>query len=208
MCFDQDGMSLNLFDFIYYSSIIMKEFIVRNADGLTKFTKGEHVLTDGKADVNWEVKVYKLDCDWEILLNDRGNKVSYSIAFNRLRDTNVKNLMLEAGTIEQRVMNKTFTDKTLDKAADYVATINKFTKLTVKLRDKLAKVANNLMWKVNELTISADAYDADKFNKAMKEIDKLAAYLEKKPMTDIADLYTKIVGDDKEEDYDPSTVLD
>lgn len=186
----------------------MKEFVVRNVSWLTKFTKGERVLTDGVKDSNWEVKVYKLDCDGEILLNERGNKVSYSIAFNRLRPTDVENQYFDAGTIEQRVMNKTFTDDELDKAADYVVIINKFVDLTMKLRNKLWTVANNLMWKVNELTVSADAYDADAFKKAMSDIDALSKYLEKKPMTDIKELFDKVVGEEEAEAYDPSSVLD
>lgn len=186
----------------------MKEFVVRNVSWLTKFTKGERVLTDGVKDSNWEVKVYKLDCDGEILLNERGNKVSYSIAFNRLRPTDVENQYFDAGTIEQRVMNKTFTDDELDKAADYVVIINKFVDLTMKLRNKLWTVANNLMWKVNELTVSADAYDADAFKKAMSDIDALSKYLEKKPMTDIKELFDKVVGKEEAEAYDPSSVLD
>jgi hypothetical protein len=104
---------------------------------LTKFTKGEHVLTDGNQDSNGEVKVYKLDSDGEILINERGNKVNYSIAFNRLKPTDVENKYLTAGTIEQRIMNKTFTDSQLDKAADVAKLVTDFADLTSKLKVKL-----------------------------------------------------------------------
>lgn len=186
----------------------MKEYVVRNVSWLTKFTKGEKVLTDGIVDWNGEVKVYKTDCDWDILRNDAGNKVSYQLAFNRLKPTDVDCQLFTAGTLEQRVMNKTFTDETLDKASDYIVALNKFTDLTMKLRNKLGKVANNLMWKVNDLTVSADAYDADAFKKTMSHVEALVKYIEKKPMTDIKELYDKLIGDEPEEEYDPSTVLD
>lgn len=186
----------------------MKEFVVRNVSWLTKFTKGERVLTDGNQDSNGEVKVYKLDSDGEILINERGNKVNYSIAFNRLKPTDVENKYLTAGTIEQRIMNKTFTDSQLDKAADVAKLVTDFADLTSKLKVKLWKVANNLLGKVNDLTVSADAYDADAFNKAMSDMKALAEYLKGKPMTDIKGLYDKLIGDEPEDTYDPSTILD
>lgn len=186
----------------------MKEFVVRNVTGLTKFKRGEHVLTDGNLDANWEVKVYKCDCDWEPLVNANGNKVSYSLAFNRLRPTDVENQYFSAGTIEQRIMNKTFTDDELDKAADFAKVVTDFADLTSKLKVKLGKVANNLLGKVNDLTVSADAYDADAFKKAMSDMKALADYLKDKPMTDIKGLYNKLIGDEPEEKYDPKTILD
>jgi hypothetical protein len=44
---------------------------------------------------------------------------------------------LTAGTIEQRIMNKTFTDSQLDKAADVVKLVTDFADLTSKLKVKL-----------------------------------------------------------------------
>ena len=186
----------------------MKEYVVWNVSWLTKFKKGEHVLTDWVKDSNWEVKVYKCDCDWEVLVNDKGNKVSYSLAFNRLKPTDVENQYFSAGTIEQRIMNKTFTDKELDKAADYCKVVTDFADLSSKLKVKLGKVANNLLGKVNDLTISADAYDAEAFSKAMSDMKALSDYLKDKPMTDIKGLYDKLIGDEPEDKYDPSTILD
>lgn len=186
----------------------MKEFVVWNVSWLTKFTKGEHVLTDWNVDSNWEVKVYKCDCDWDVLVNERGNKVSYSLAFNRLKPVDVENKYFEAGTIEQRIMNKTFTDDEIDKAADFAKTVTDFADLVSKLKVKLWKVANNLLGKVNDLTISADAYDADAFKKAMADMATLSEYLSKKPMADIKGLYDKLIGDEPEVEYDPSTILD
>lgn len=205
---DQDGMSIQKLSALYHYSIVrMKEYVVRNVSWLTKFKKGEHVLTDWVKDANGEVKVYKCDCDWDVLVNDNWNKVSYSLAFNRLKPTDVENKYFEAWTIEQRIMNKTFTDDELDKAADFAKVVTDFADLTSKLKVKLGKVANNLLGKVNDLTISADAYDADAFKKAMSDMKALADYLKDKPMTDIKGLYNKLVGDTPEDKYDPSTVL-
>lgn len=201
-------MSLNLYGFIYYSIILMNEYVVWNVAWLTKFTKGEHVLTDGAMDSNGEVRVYKLDSDWEILVNDRGNKVSYSLAFNRLKPTNVECQLFTAGTLEQRIMNKTFTDDKLDEAAEYCKVVTDFADLTSKLKVKLGKVSNNLLGKVNDLTVSADAYDADAFKKTLSDMKALVEYLKDKPMTDIKHLYDKLIGDEPEEAYDPSSVLD
>ena len=201
-------MSLNLYGFIYYSIILMNEYVVWNVAWLTKFSKGEHVLTDGAVDSNGEVRVYKLDSDWEILVNDRGNKVSYSLAFNRLKPTNVECQLFTAGTLEQRIMNKTFTDDKLDEAAEYCKVVTDFADLTSKLKVKLWKVSNNLLGKVNDLTVSADAYDADAFKKTLSDMKALVEYLKDKPMTDIKHLYDKLIGDEPEEAYDPSSVLD
>ena len=189
--------------FYFLFIFIMKEYVVRNVSWLTKFTRGERVLTDGVQDSNGEVKVYKLDCDWDILRNDAGNKVSYQLSFNRLRPTDVDCQLFTAGTLEQRVMNKTFTDEALDEASDYIVTLNEFTDLTLKLRNKLSDIANKLLWKVNALTISSDAYDAEKFKKAMAEIKKVTELLDKKPMTDILDLCSKLnITNDTDEEYD------
>lgn len=186
----------------------MEKFKVWNVAGLTKFSKGEIVLTDWVVDDNWEVRVYKTDCDWDFLVNERGNKVSYSLAFNRLKPIDIENLQFTAWTLEQRVMKKTFTDEKLDAAADYIKVVNDFSDLTMKLRNKLGTTANNLMWKINELTISADAYDAETFNKAMNDMKALVEFLKGKPMTDIKALYDKIVGDEEEEAFDPKSILD
>jgi hypothetical protein len=64
-----------------------------------------------------------------------------------------------------------------------------------------------LLGKVNDLTISADAYDAEAFKKAMSDIEALSEYLKDKPMSDIKGLYNKLVGDTPEDEYDPSSVL-
>ena len=202
-------MSLNLTVkyFIYLFYIHMEKYVVWNVAGLTKFTKGEVVLSDMIKDDNWEVRVYKTDCDGDILVNDRGNKVSYTLAANRLKPVNIENLAFSAGTLEQRVMQRTFTDKKLDKATDYIVTVNNFSDLTMKLRNKLWSIANNLMWKVNELTISADAYDAEAFDKTMNEMAKLVKFLEGDPMTNIKALFDTLVGEEPEETYDPKSIL-
>ena len=120
----------------------------------------------------------------------------------------IENLSFTAWTLEQRVMKKTFTDEKLDAAADYIKAVNDFSDLTMKLRNKLGTIANNLMWKINELTVSADAYDADAFSKALSDMEKITKFLKGKPMTDIKEMYDKLIGDDPEETFDPQTLLD
>ena len=205
--YDQDVMSLNLYGFIYYSIILMKEYVVWNVAWLTKFSKGEHVLTDWVKDANWEVKVYKLDCDWEILVNENGNKVNYSLSFNRLKPTDIECQLFTAGTLEARIMNKTFTDEKLDEASEYGALVTEFANDVNKLKVQLGKIANNLLGEVNDLTISADAYDADAFKKAMEHMKALVVYLKDKPMKDIQALKEKLVAELPEETYDPASVL-
>lgn len=188
--------------------IIMKEMVIKNASGLNKFTRGEHVLTDGVVE-NGEVRVYKLDSDWDILVNSRGNKVSYTLNVNRLTDVDKDtHLRDEAGPIEKRVMDKTFTDKKLDLAADQIVIVNAFIDLTTALKNKLSTIANNLMWKVNELTESADTYNAPEFEKVLGEMTALTDYLKDKPMTDIKALSEKIAPMDTGKTYDPKTILD
>lgn len=186
----------------------MKEMVIKNASGLNKFTRGEHVLTDGVVE-NGEVRVYKLDSDWDILVNSRGNKVSYTLNVNRLTDVDKDtHLRDEAGPIEKRVMDKTFTDKKLDLAADQIVIVNAFIDLTTALKNKLSTIANNLMWKVNELTESADTYNAPEFEKVLGEMTALTDYLKDKPMTDIKALSEKIAPMDTGKTYDPKTILD
>lgn len=186
----------------------MKEMVIKNASGLNKFTRGEHVLTDWVVE-NWEVRVYKLDCDWDILVNSRGNKVSYTLNVNRLTDAYKDTSLLDdAGPIEKRVMDKTFSDKKLDLAADQIVTINAFIDVTTALKNKLSTIANNLMWKVNELTDSADTYNAPEFEKVLWEMTALVDFLKDKPMTDIKALSDKIAPMDTGKTYDPKTILD
>lgn len=186
----------------------MKEMVIKNASGLNKFTRGEHVLTDWVVE-NGEVRVYKLDSDWDILVNSRWNKVSYTLNVNRLTDAYKDTSLLdEAGPIEKRVMDKTFTDKKLDLAADQIVIVNSFIDLTTALKNKLSTIVNNLMWKVNELTDSADTYNAPEFEKVLWEMTALVDYLKDKPMTDIEALSKKIAPMDKWDKFDPKSILD
>lgn len=186
----------------------MKEMVIKNASGLNKFTRGEHVLTDGVVE-NGEVRVYKLDSDWDILVNSRGNKVSYTLNVNRLTDAfKDTSLLDDAGPIEKRVMNKTFTDKKLDLAADQIVIVNSFIDVTTALKNKLSTIVNNLMWKVNELTDSADTYNAPEFEKVLWEMTALVDFLKDKPMTEIKALSEKIAPTDTGKTYDPKTILD
>lgn len=185
----------------------MERFVVWNVAGLTKFSKGEIVLTDWNADSNWEVRVYKTDCDWDFLLNENGNKVSYSLAFNRLRPINVPDLQYTAGVIEQRVMNKTFTDEKLDEASDYAKVVTDFQNLMMELRNKLSEMGNELLWKVNELELSADSHDSKKFNEAMADMKALSEFLEWKPMADIKALHSKLVWESEKKTYNPADMI-
>lgn len=186
----------------------MKEMVIKNASGLNKFTRGEHVLTDWVV-TDWEVRVYKLDSDWEILLNSRWNKVSYTLSVNRLTDAWKDTTLLDdAGPIEKRVMDKTFSDKKLDLAADQIVVVNSFIDVTTALKNKLSTIVNNLMWKVNELTNSADTYNAPEFEKVLGEMSALVDFLKDKPMTDIEALAKKIAPMDTGSTYDPKTILD
>ena len=38
-------------------------------------------------------------------------------------------------------------------------------------------------------------------------MDKLTKFLKGKPMTDIAEMYDKLIGDDPEETFDPQSIL-
>ncbi len=185
----------------------MKEYVVWNVTWLNKFKKGEHVLSDGITDANWEVKVYKVDWDWEPLVNERGNKVSHTLLFARLRPTDVENQYFTAGTLEQRIMNKTFTDEQLDTATDYRVAVEWFADTVNELREKLLDISKNLLTEVNNLNVSADAYDADKFNTVMEHMKKLTEYLWDKPMKDIKELHSKLIPAKKKDAYDPSSIL-
>jgi hypothetical protein len=186
----------------------MEKYVVWNVAGLNKFTRWEVVLTDWVVDCNWEVRVYKTDCDWDFLLNERGNKVSYSILFNRLKPTNIENLQFTAGTLEQRVMNRTFTDKALDKATDYIVTVNEFNTLIIELRNKLWEIFDKLNWKINALTISSDAYDAEKFKDAMEEMDWVVKFFSDKRMETIKELHDKLITSQPKEKFNPETILE
>jgi len=54
-------------------------------------------------------------------------------------------LLDDAGPIEKRVMDKTFSDKKLDLAADQIVIINSFIDVTTALKNKLSTIVNNLM---------------------------------------------------------------
>lgn len=181
----------------------MREFIVWNADGLTKFVKGERVLSELEYVNPTDVKVYKMDADGEPLRNENGNKVSYYLSYVRLRDVNAQeNSYEKASVLEKRVMEKTFTDEKLDLATDEIVKINAFNKSVCELRAKLKDVSDKLMWKVYALNESVDNMDSDKFIALMKQIVDVTDFLEDKPMTYIKDLKEKLCGVEEDEEYD------
>lgn len=186
----------------------LKKMILWNADWLTKFTKGECVLTDWELVTSTDVKVYKIWADGEPLRNDAWNKVSYALAKNRLRDFDKPETAYEkAGILEKRVLDKLFTDKNYDIAATHIAKINEFVKVTYELRQKLDDIANKLLAKVAWLNDAADKMDADAFKNLSIQAADIVEYLKGKPMTYINELHEHLNCGKKQEDYDPATDL-
>ena len=181
----------------------MREFIVWNADGLTKFVKGEKVLSDLEYVNMTDVKVYKMDADGDVLRNENGNKVSYYLSYARLKDVNApENAYEKAGVLEKRVMDKTFTNEKLDLATDQIVKINAFNKSVCELRLKLKDISDKLMFKVYALNESVDNMDSDKFITLMKQIVDVTEFLEDKPMTYIKELRDQLCGIEEDEEYD------
>ena len=186
----------------------MKSFKVRNADGLTKFTKGEVVLSDLEFVNSTDVKVYKMDADWEPLRNELGNKVSYYLSEVRLKPLDAQtNAYENAGVLEKRVMDKTFTDEKLDLATDQIVQINAFNKSICELRAKLKDISDKLMAKVYALNDSVDNMDSEKFITIMKQVVDVTEFLDDKPMTYITELRDQLCGIEADEEYDPAEDL-
>lgn len=187
---------------------MLQKFKVRNADGLTKFTKGEIVLSDLEFVNSTDVKVYKMDADWEPLRNENGNKVSYYLSEVRLKPLDAKtNAYENAWVLEKRVMDKTFTDDKLDLATDQIVQINAFNKAVCEVREKLKDISDKLMAKVYALNDSVDNMDSEKFIAVMKEIVDVTDFLEDKPMKYITELRDHICKKDDEKEYDPAEDL-
>ena len=181
----------------------MREFIVWNADGLTKFVKGEKVLSDLEYVNEADVKVYKVDADGEPLRNENGNKVSYYLSYARLMKVDApENAYEKAGVLEKRVMDKTFTNEKLDLATDQIVKINAFNKSVCELRQKLKDISDKLMVKVYALNDSVDNMDSDKFITLMKQIVDVTEFLDDKPMTYIEELRDQLCGIKEDEEYD------
>lgn len=186
----------------------MRKRIVWNADGLTKFHQWEEVYSELEYTSGTDVKVYKIWTDWEILRNDNGNKVSYSIAKNRLRSAETSGDAYEkAWILEKRVMQKTFTDKNLDIAADQIKLIKDFVKATYDLKLKLEDIGNKLLGKVESLNQSVELWKSDEFKKLMEQVHDINDYLKDKPMVYVKELHDHLVGVNVEEDYDPAEDL-
>lgn len=181
----------------------MKSFKVRNADGLTKFSKWEIVLSDLEYVNNTDVKVYKIDVDWEPLRNESWNKVSYYLSYVRLKPVDApENAYEKAWILEKRIMEKTFTDEKLDLATDEIVKINAFNKSVTELRAKLKDISDKLMLKVYDLNSSVDNMDSEKFIALMKQIVDVTDFLEDKPMKYIKELRDHLCGVEEDEDYD------
>jgi len=181
----------------------MKQYKVWNADGLTKFSKWEIVLSDLEYVNDTDVKVYKVDVDWDPLRNEAWNKVSYYLSYVRLKPVDApENAYEKAGVLEKRVMDKTFTDEKLDLATDEIVKINAFNKSIAELRAKLKDISDKLLLKVYDLNASVDNMDSDKFIALMKQIVDVTEFLDDKPMTYIKELRDQLCGIEEDEDYD------
>lgn len=204
---DMEISQANIFLF-YYAIAGMKQYKIWNADWLTKFTKGEVVLSDLEFVNDTDVKVYKVDADWEPLRNELGNKVSYYLSEVRLRPVDApENAYENASILEKRVMEKTFTDEKLDLATDQIVQINAFNKAVCEVRAKLKDISDKLMAKVYALNDSVDNMDSEKFIAVMKEIVDVTEYLDDKPMKYITELRDHICKKDDEKEYDPAEDL-
>ena len=182
---------------------MLKEFIVWNVDWLTKFVKGERVLSELEYVNSTDVKVYKMDADWDILRNENGNKVSYYLSYARLKAVDApENAYEKAGVLEKRVMDKTFTNEKLDLATDQIVKINAFNKSVCELRLKLKDISDKLMMKVYALNESVDNMDSEKFMSLMEQIVDVTEFLDDKPMTYIKELRDQLCGIEADKDYD------
>ncbi len=181
----------------------MKQYVVRNVDGLTKFTKNEIVLSDLEEVAPGEVRVYKVDVDGNPLRNDRGNVVNYSLNRNRLRETEIDAPKEEdMNILQKRVLKKMFTDKALDAAADYEKELRDFVKIVSEVKVKLGKIANKLLGKLNDLNESVDYMNAEQFKTTMWEINAILNIIKKEPLDTIRQLHSDLGLADEEESYD------
>ena len=181
----------------------LKEFIVRNVDGLTKFVKNEHVLSALEEVAPGEVRVYKMDADGDVLRNDRGNVVNYSLNRNRLREAEVNAPKEEdMNILQKRVLKKMFTDKALDAASDYEKELREFVKIMCEVKKKLEKMANKLLGKLNDLNESVDYMNAEQFKTTMWEINAILNIIKKEPLDTIRQLHSDLGLADEEESYD------
>ena len=181
----------------------MNKYYVRNVDGLTKFEKNEIVLSNLEEVAPGEVRVYKMDSDGEPLRNDRGNVVNYSLNRNRLREVEIDTPKEEdLNILQKRVLKKMFTDKALDAASDYEKELRDFVKVVCKVRTKLGKISDKLMWKLNDLNASVDYMDAEKFKTTMDQIVKIKNIIAKEPLDTITQLYNDLGLADEDEEYD------
>jgi len=188
--------------------MIWENFIVRDASGLTKFRKWDLVEV-AEVVSETEVKVYKLDDCGDYVMNANNNKVRYTIKTARLKDEYANTKAKDtAGTIEKRVMEKTFSDKALDKAADLVATTNNFISNIERIKTKLSKVSSNVMQKAWEIHDSADSYDAEAFAVATADLEKVATFLKDNDIAKAISKFAKVIAPAAESDYNPEDLLD
>lgn len=193
-----------IFILLFYSRMTdLQEFIVRNTNGLTKFEKNEHVLSALEEVAPGEVRVYKMDADGNVLRNERGNVVNYSLNRNRLREAEVNAPKEEdMNILQKRVLKKMFTDKALDAAADYEKELRDFVKIVSEVKVKLGKIANKLLGKLNDLNESVDYMNAEQFKSTMDQIAKIRAIIGKEPLDTITQLYEDLGLKEENEEYD------
>lgn len=181
----------------------MKQYTVRNVDGLNKFEKDEIVLSNLEETAPNEVRVYKVDASGDILRNERGNAVSYSLNKNRLREVDVQRVDENSlNVLQKRVLKKMFTDKALDAASDYDHDLKAFIKVTCEVKKKLEDIATKLLGKLNRLNDSVDHMNADEFKAVMAEINAITKLIEKEPLATIKQLHEDLWLADKAQEYD------
>lgn len=181
----------------------MKVFVVRNVDGLTKFEKNERVFSKLEEVAPGEVRVYKMDADGDLLRNERGNVVNYSLNKNRLREAEINAPKEEdMNILQKRVLKKMFTDKALDAASDYEKELRDFVKVVSEVKVKLGKIANKLLGKLNDLNASVDYMNADQFKQTMAEINAILNLIKKEPLDTIKQLHDDLGLTSEDEKYD------
>jgi len=112
-----------------------------------------------------------------------------------------------AGIIEDRVIKKTFNDKALDEAANYVSKSEEFVASIDRLRKKLDSIAKKVMGKTGELHVSADTYDTKSFGKAMTDMKSINKFLDSNDKVKAIVKFADDLAPDSDEEYDVEDLL-
>ncbi len=159
-----------------------KLYLVNDADGLTKFSKGEFVRVIDEMDDNWEVSVYKTDMFWNALRNDNWNKVKFKIRYSRLRPVVYSNENLYPTAFDKLAEKKTFTDAAIEKAEENYETVMWFVKALSEFTQTLTNTASNFRALANDLMTAVETKNAKQFNKTMDNCKETIKFLKDDPM--------------------------